>query len=1089
MSLVQVNKSNNINNTDSVFFNSKAITFSLDDKNETESNLILIYLYVLPKFQTHGIKVGMTKCKMGETFWQAIKSRINNQVKELALTDTQYNLYGLEREVIYWGVCLDTNKESFKDYKVHDEILKRCSGLVEKEQEWFQNVPIDELVQVFNNCRNISNNDIFEPRKEQSDCIKALSEYFKDNMNTDKRFLLNCKMRFGKCFTAYKYCEDNKIDKILILTFIPSVEDSWEDDLLHIKKHYQYLTDKNLKKADFDFNEIKEPFVVFLSLQNYLGKDRNTKETKDKVQRLENVNWDIVILDEYHFGAWNDKTQGTMENLEDLDKEYQRELKKIDDVVKKFKIHSKQTICLSGTPFKAIANGEFTKDNTFTYSYFDEQRNKYPNSDKGDMETVNPKYEQFPDMRIFGYNMSKLFAGMTSSIFSGPKLYGKNYFSLNSFFETRKDKNLNEENTFIYEDEIKNWLEIIKGRSTYGSNFPYSNLDMLNNNKHTLWLLPRVTSVHAMAKLLREDEYFKKYEIIDLSAPGVGAGKDAFEFLNKGITAANNTNKLGSIALTVNKLTIGVTVKEWFSVFVLKDLASPEQYFQSIFRIQTPYKEDGKILKRYGNVYDFNIDRAAALLLKYAEQSEDYNVTKLDVANLIVKYLPIFVNGDMEQPISADVFYELAQFGDTSGIPLSKKIVDTSKTTRMLDEEVLAEMLNDNEVSDVLKRVFAHAKFGKTKTQTMLSKPEVDGFETKTAKLGRDKGYELGIENYEKYVDFDDLSIQKLFENDINSYINKFCPNDLEEEKKIWWINGFNKGYEGGVNAPVKKLYSGNDNGVAFVEKVKEEFGKNIVWTNETKNKIRNFINIYLNNIDNIPVEYRSALYKKWYTDSFIKAVKKELTPKIAYSEGRSAEDADNIIKHILSRLFEFLYISVYRETTFKEIFNNADPDIFLEAVGITKKDFEVLNKYRIFQEKVLNNYIHEFFVNESLGTKLNLEVEEVKKKYRNSFDWFGYGVKNEVEYKTSVKKINEMVEENNNSPINIAEESIIINNNSDDDDILNKIKLLLKNNPEGLKASKIASLTRMSKKEINKIMYSNKDKFKLDFFFNRKNK
>lgn len=104
-------------------------------------------------------------------------------------------------------------------------------------------------------------------------------------------------------------------------------------------------------------------------------------------------------------------------------------------------------------------------------------------------------------------------------------------------------------------------------------------------------------------------------------------------------------------------------------------------------------------------------------------------------------------------------------------------------------------------------------------------------------------------------------------------------------------------------------------------------------------------------------------------------------------------EDADNVLKHILSRLFEFLYISVYRETTFNEIFNNADPEVFLEAVGITKEEFTVLNRYNIFNEHALNNCINSFFVNESLGSKLDMTKEEVRKKYRNSFDWFGYGV------------------------------------------------------------------------------------------------
>jgi len=1008
MEMCEVKQSPEINDFDIIKSASgSSITYHLDDSNDSDQEYFLLYMYILPKFPGHGIKVGMTKCRIGETFWRAIKSRIKDQVHELALTPNQYEKYGLEREVIHWGICLDAHSESFKDYHVHDAIMAKCAGLAEKDQEWFINVPAEEVIEAFEFCRKKeAENIIFTPRKEQEECVEALKDYFGKHP-VGGRFLLNCKMRFGKSFTSYKYCEEAGLDRILILTFVPAVESSWREDLTHIRKHYDYYTDVNLRKSSFLPNFLSNPFVLFLSLQNYLGKDSKTNETKEKIAKLQDVDWDLVILDEYHFGAWNQRTQGTIkpEKMEDLDPEYQKALQQTEDVIKKFKIKTQKVICLSGTPFKAIAKGEFTKENTFTYSYFDEQRNKYPNSDKDDFSVVNPAYAQFPDMRIFGYNMSKLFGNMTSSVFSTDKLLGKSYFSLNGFFQTKKDSNPNEPARFVYEDEVKKWLEIIKGRSVFGDKFPYSNPDMLSSNKHTLWLMPSVNAVHAMANLLRNDDYFQRYQIIDLSAPGVGAGQDAKDYLDDQITSAENTGKLGSIALTVNKLTIGVTVKAWFGVFVLKDLSSPEQYFQAIFRIQTPLVEKGKILKPYGYVYDFNIDRAAALLLKYAENTAEGSVTKLDIARLIVRYLPIFMNGDMSTPISESVFYELAEYGDTSGIPLSRKITDTSKTTRMLDDEVMAEMLNDKECSEIIKRVFAHAKFNKPKGQTMLPKPDNTGFDSRIAKEGRDKGYSLGLEDSEKYIDFDDAHIQSAFEDNIKGYLKELTPSNLSKEQATWWANGFMKGYEGGVNAPVKKMKCGHDDGLKYVEEVKKQFGAKIVWKKETRGMINDFLNKHLNDIKSIPEKYRGALYRRWYADSFKGAVKQALTPSIPYEKGNSVEDADNVLKHILSRLFEFLYISVYRETTFREIFQNADPNVFLEAVGITKKDFEVLNKYHIFQEDVLNNYIHQFFVNESLGSKLNLEDEEVKKQYRNSFDWFGFGLELE-EAKTNTGSV-----------------------------------------------------------------------------------
>lgn len=1109
---VEVFRSSQINHSDTTKISGSTKQFLLDERNDTEQNLILLYMYILPTFQFHGVKVGMAKCRPDETFWHAIKSRIAEQKHELALTDDQYTKYGLKREVIYWGVCIDAKNESFKDYHVHDEILHTCAGLVEKDQEWFQNVPVEDLISAFESCRkNDVQREIYTPRKEQEKVIADLKDYF-NKYPVGHRFLLNCKMRFGKSFTTYKYCEDANINKILILTFIPAVEGSWQDDLTHIRKEYKYYTDYHLRKDNFDLKKHSEPFVVFLSLQNYLGKDSQSSEVKAKIKKLQEIDFDLVILDEYHFGAWNSRTQDT---FEDLDKEYQKNLKDTKDIVKQFRIKTKKTICLSGTPFRAIAKGEFNNESSSTYSYFDEQRNKYPKSDQDDFTVIDQKYAEFPDMKIFGYNMKKLFASLTASCFSNDKVLGNAYFSLNKFFETKKDINYNEDYIFVYEEEIKQWLEIIKGRSVHGDKFPYSNTKMLSNNKHTLWLMPSVNSCIAMTKLLQNDDYFSKYQIINLSDKNVGSGQAAKDYLDDQISAANNLGKLGSIALTVNKLTIGVTVKEWFSIFVLKDLSSPESYFQAIFRIQTPYKKNGKILKENGYVYDFNIDRAASLLLKYAKDSEslnDTNYTKLKVARLIVKYLPIFINGDMNHKISDKIFYELAEYGDASGVPLSRKITDTSKTTRVLDDELIASMLNDKDVSEIIKHVFAHAKFNKPKTRTLPPPPD-DGFQTKVAKEGRDKGYALGLEDSQKYADLDDLEIQEAFEKAIENYIIENCPKEYDNIQVVWYTNGFKKGYESGVNAPIKKIQCGKEDGLKFVKTIKQKFGENIKYVEATKNQIENFVKTYLNDINNIPEEYRGMLYKRWYCDSFRKAIRKALIPVVDSKDKTSVEDADNVMKHILARLFEFLYISVYRETTFNEIFSNADPDVFLEAVGITKKDFEVLNKYHIFQEDVLNNYIHDFFVNESLGSKLDLTDEKIKAQYRNSFDWFGYGIVDEGTIHVDDSYGAQAWEESNinneeNGPKEDSEndetESEIFdekeNNDTKENEItdnivnntpvkteLDQIIDLLKDNPKGLRSGKIAEILGLGKKEVNKIMYSNRDKFTVDFFFNWK--
>ena len=990
--------SNDSKNSSTIDVDGIQTKYTLESVNDTGSDLVILYMYILPRFASHGIKIGMTTCKSGKTFGEAISSRIRVQKNELALTPEQYEKYGLDREVVHWEICLDARNESFKDYYVHKRIQVKNAGIVIKDQEWFCNIPMDELIDLVEDCRREGEQkELFEPRKEQRACIDALKTYF-DTHPTNGRFLMNCKMRFGKSFTTFKYCEEADLKRVLILTFVPAVESSWSDDLTHISKPYHYYTDKHLRKTGFEPAFIVEPFVMFLSLQNYLGKERDTDETKERIKKLQSVDWDLVVLDEYHFGAWNDRTRGTIsERMEDLEPEYMANLE--PDIVGKFNIKTRRTICLSGTPFKALASNEFAPDAIYSYTYFDEQRNKYPKSNEDDFSVVDPLYEKFPDMKILGYNMSSMFGNMSGTVISGSKLYGKTYFSLDMFFKTKRDVNPGQPPTFIYEKEVVNWLEIIKGSDPLnGRYFPYSSIEHVGEVKHTLWLLPTRASTDAMAELLLKDPYFSRYQIINLSGPGVGVGPDAYDYLMKGINEADNTNKLGSIALTVNKLTLGVTVKPWSAVFVLKDLASPEQYFQSIFRVQTPYTG-----KKVGYVFDFNVDRATALMLKFAEKASNLDgnstTTRLHVARLIVKYLPIYLNGDMSRPISEDVFYQLAEFGDTNGTPLSKKISDTQKTTRIGDDYTIALMMNDPEVRRIIDRVFAHAKFVKPKSPTPI--PPLPGdeeeYDTRSAEVsleGRKLGHKAGLEDFKIYSGLDENAYLETFSVKQGERAKECCPDDYSNEEDFpIFYNGFAQGYRSGIVAPVKKLKCGREDGIRFVSKIKERFGNDILWTKDTRSGIKDFINNHLNDDNNIPKEYRSALFRSMYVESFVYAVKTTLSPPKDVSNGNSVEDADNVMKHILSRLFEFLYISVYRETTFDEIFDNADPDRFLEAVGITKSEFTTLNKYNIFEENALNNCIRDFFVNESLGSRLDLDDEQVRKQYRNSFDWFGFGV------------------------------------------------------------------------------------------------
>lgn len=105
-------------------------------------------------------------------------------------------------------------------------------------------------------------------------------------------------------------------------------------------------------------------------------------------------------------------------------------------------------------------------------------------------------------------------------------------------------------------------------------------------------VLPYCASCDAMEELLRDrKDIFKnlnEYEIINIS--GVDAGKiykKPSDIKNK-VKECEDLNKK-TITLTVNRMLTGSTVEQWDTMLYFKDTSSPQEYDQSIFRLQNQY--------------------------------------------------------------------------------------------------------------------------------------------------------------------------------------------------------------------------------------------------------------------------------------------------------------------------------------------------------------------------------------------------------------------------------------------------------------------------------------------------------------------
>ena len=131
-----------------------------------------------------------------------------------------------------------------------------------------------------------------------------------------------------------------------------------------------------------------------------------------------------------------------------------------------------------------------------------------------------------------------------------------------------------------------------------------------------------------------------------------------------------------TITLSCGKLTTGVSVAPWTGIFMLRNLNSPETYFQAAFRVQTPWVLRGHnpndpnnecIVKEDCYVFDFAPDRALKQLADYCVRlnTDDKNPEQ-KVAEFI-QFLPVLAyDGSSMRSIDAAGILDMAMSGTTA---------------------------------------------------------------------------------------------------------------------------------------------------------------------------------------------------------------------------------------------------------------------------------------------------------------------------------------------------------------------------------------------------------------------------------------
>jgi hypothetical protein len=636
----------------------------------------------------------------------------------------------------------------FRDGAVRERLKQK--GFENVELEWMRCTAADVLAVIKELQTGVvhiaSRTEDFKLRDEQLAAVKKTANYYSsiwsDNKKAVPRFLWNAKMRFGKTFASYHLAKKLEAKKVLVVTFKPAVEDAWQVDLeSHVDfEGWQYFS-KN-SGGDPRTASKKYPLVYIGSFQDLLGRDKATGTIKAKNEWLHETNWDLVIFDEYHFGAWRDSAKELFEGEDfaeakkEVANEFGEALEVFDEALEELSgsedyflpISTRAYLYLSGTPFKALATGEFIEEQIFNWTYTDEQRAKKGFSNKHP-DKWNP-YAALPEMRLLTYQMPDEIVAIANQ--------GEfDEFDLNAFFEAT---GIGKKAEFKHKDDVQKWLDIIRGaylpsqidamKMGKRPPFPYSDSRLLPYMQHSFWFLPSVASCHAMANLLgaKHNVYWHDYQILAVAGTGAGIGLDALPPVRKAIRSGFDSK---TITLSCGKLTTGVTVPQWSSMMMLRNLNSPETYFQAAFRVQSPWSiknpngdnpHEESVLKPVCFVFDFAPTRALRQIADYgAGLSPETSDPEIAVEEL-VKFLPVLAyDGSNMTQIDAGAILDIAMAG-TSATLLARKW--QSAILVNVDNDTLRRIMASEAAMNAVMNIEGFRSLGSEIFETVVNKSE-----------------------------------------------------------------------------------------------------------------------------------------------------------------------------------------------------------------------------------------------------------------------------------------------------------------------------------------------------------------------------
>ena len=449
------------------------------------------------------------------------------------------------------------------DHDIH-KFLKKTPGIpFPKRGEWSS---YNEKMHSIDSIKGIVEEEFFISEKKERDVFEPYpyqKEFVAKAQGEWLEFLLFAKCRAGKSAMTLNHIVESHRKVSLLVSYRKSPSDSWFEDATRfdVFKNIRVIDMKDSSwKSDLNYyRQSSELQIVLWSTVQGLQRGR-LKQLKE----LTNIN--LLILDESHIGNSAKQFQNIRNQL-----------------------ITTPCLSISGTAYNQI--WQYPEENTFVYSYFEEQLDNKLGVYK------NPR----PKMNV---KVVKYQSDMYRTIYGEDPDAMKNIFCI-------------EDGEFINKDLVRDFIQKYFAPQVHIRNRKDR---LFGSSQHMLMCLPSVEACHLFSRMI--ESYYLSFVVTGET----GRRSDDIEkFIRENIEGK-------TITLTYEANVLGVTQELWDTIVNAKEGKSAEFWTQFAFRGGSGNKD--------WDVVDFCPQRSLESLIQYYVTSSERNPALLDYN--LVDFVPIY---------------------------------------------------------------------------------------------------------------------------------------------------------------------------------------------------------------------------------------------------------------------------------------------------------------------------------------------------------------------------------------------------------------------------------------------------------------